>query len=822
MANISNINNFFVVNTAQKIAAIGADLANNNGTPYVGVDFTVVGANSSSPVANLWLSNFTHKSYVLISDNSSNFIIRDPGADSNRLTIASGGNATFAAKVFSTSTVSGDIGTTLVTKDYVDSGDGSSINTILITVAAVGGGNRYFLDGVQQANAVLQPGFTYRFDQSNATNNGHPLRFSTNNNNSPAAPYTTGVTAVGTPGSSGAYTQIITTQATPVTLYYYCTFHSGMGGAATIRIIQTDGTGYFANNVGIGNENPSSFDADANNLVVGALGGNNGITIASGASAGNYGSIYFADGITATANKAGFIRYEQNTSEMTFGINAVKKLGIDLSGNATFAGSVTASSFVGAASTFDPMVTITYSDISTGENRGLRIVNTQGTEQIWNLTNGITGNNNEDFCIRDSTNNVNAFTLAKTSGNATFSEIANANIIVARDNMFVGAGQFYIGGTASNIDNTFRQVVSTSAGTFKLQKRISGTFTDALAFDSSLNATFSGSITVGTGNSLINGDLYFGVNADIFKSSGDFKIDVAGDISLDAGGNDIRFKVANVEFGKIKSDSGNLAIFSSIQDEDILFKGNDGGSVITALTLDMSNGGSATFRDDIDFGGKLTQTGTGANTFAGDVKLGDDKRLILGASTDGTIQYDGTNDELEIKTAADASEISLIAGTTNTYTSEIQIGARSSLQGEGIFFKTRSEQRMRITSGGQIEFAATYNNTTASAANMHISSAGGQIFRSTSSLKYKTDVRDYDKGLNEVMQLQPKYYKGKDDGDTQFAGLIAEDVNDLGLSEFVQYAEDGTPDSLAYTHMVALLVKSIQELKAEIEILKNK
>ena len=93
---------------------------------------------------------------------------------------------------------------------------------------------------------------------------------------------------------------------------------------------------------------------------------------------------------------------------------------LDTSGNATFAGIVTAGSIVGAASTFDPMVTITYSDISTGENRGLRIVNTQGTEQIWNLTNGITGNNNEDFCIRDSTNNVNAFTLAKTSGNATF------------------------------------------------------------------------------------------------------------------------------------------------------------------------------------------------------------------------------------------------------------------------------------------------------------------------------------------------------------------------------------------------------------------
>jgi hypothetical protein len=38
----------------------------------------------------------------------------------------------------------------------------------------------------------------------------------------------------------------------------------------------------------------------------------------------------------------------------------------------------------------------------------------------------------------------------------------------------------------------------------------------------------------------------------------------------------------------------------------------------------------------------------------------------------------------------------------------------------------------------------------------------------------------------------------------------------------VQYAEDGTPDALAYQNMIALAFKAIQELKAEIEILKNK
>ena len=136
-------------------------------------------------------------------------------------------------------------------------------------------------------------------------------------------------------------------------------------------------------------------------------------------------------------------------------------------------------------------------------------------------------------------------------------------------------------------------------------------------------------------------------------------------------------------------------------------------------------------------------------------------------------------------------------------------------------FQTGGSERMRITSDGSLKVPSVHGQTTAISANVVVLS-DGELLRSTSSLKYKTDVRNYDKGLNEVMQLQPKYYKGKNDGETIFAGLIAEDVHDLGLTEFVQYAEDGTPDSLAYSHMIALLAKSIQELKAEIDILKAK
>jgi hypothetical protein len=133
-----------------------------------------------------------------------------------------------------------------------------------------------------------------------------------------------------------------------------------------------------------------------------------------------------------------------------------------------------------------------------------------------------------------------------------------------------------------------------------------------------------------------------------------------------------------------------------------------------------------------------------------------------------------------------------------------------------------SSPGVKLEVNGLIRSIPVYNNTTATAANLVVS-AGGTFERSTSSLKYKKEVRDYDKGLETLLQIRPVYYKGKaeSDGDKQFAGLIAEEIHELGLTEFVQYAEDETPDALAYTHMVALLVKAIQEQQAQIKELQD-
>jgi hypothetical protein len=113
------------------------------------------------------------------------------------------------------------------------------------------------------------------------------------------------------------------------------------------------------------------------------------------------------------------------------------------------------------------------------------------------------------------------------------------------------------------------------------------------------------------------------------------------------------------------------------------------------------------------------------------------------------------------------------------------------------------------------------NATTATAANVVVD-ANGSLLRSTSSARYKTDIQPYTHGLAEVLVLAPKFYKGINDGNKQFAGLIAEDVDDAGLTEFVVYNDSGEPDALAYSNMVALAFKAIQELNAKVEALETR
>ena len=127
-------------------------------------------------------------------------------------------------------------------------GSSSAPITFTVTVASKSGhpyqgdgsGNAYVLNGLQSPaltfhgvdNVTSDSGYYYRFDQSDSSNGGHPLRFYLDADKTTA--YTTNVTTNGTAGSSGAYTQIIVTEDTPSILYYQCSSHALMGNYAVV------------------------------------------------------------------------------------------------------------------------------------------------------------------------------------------------------------------------------------------------------------------------------------------------------------------------------------------------------------------------------------------------------------------------------------------------------------------------------------------------------------------------------------------------------------------------------------------------------------
>jgi hypothetical protein len=222
-----------------------------------------------------------------------------------------------------------------------------------------------------------------------------------------------------------------------------------------------------------------------------------------------------------------------------------------------------------------------------------------------------------------------------------------------------------------------------------------------------LGTTTAGALTadsLSVDNISING-------TEIDLSSGDLTIDVAGDIKLDAGGADVEFLNAGTEFGLIGADgSNNMVIESTIQDKNILFKGDDNGSEITALTLDMSAAGDATFNHDVkvtgdiilDDGGSLKEAGgTAAITFDGSgevTKIGQDT-----PSNNQVLTWDNGNSKVVWADAGGSGAVASVSNGSNnriaTFTSSDDLNGEANLEFDGT--------DLSIAAAGKLEFRDT-------------------------------------------------------------------------------------------------------------------
>ena len=127
-------------------------------------------------------------------------------------------------------------------------------------------------------------------------------------------------------------------------------------------------------------------------------------------------------------------------------------------------------------------------------------------------------------------------------------------------------------------------------------------------------------------------------------------IDSTGDITIDAGGGDIILSDDGVITGTFSLNNEHLDIRSRVSNKDINFKGSDAGSEITALTLDMSAAGAATFNAGGNFSGNVTAPAFYVSGSAGSNYLDVISNDLYIVANQKNILYSGNAETLRLET----------------------------------------------------------------------------------------------------------------------------------------------------------------------------
>ncbi len=314
----------------------------------------------------------------------------------------------------------------------------------------------------------------------------------------------------------------------------------------------------------------------------------------------------------------------------------------------------------------------------------------------------------DDLTISDDLTVTDDMTIGGTLG--------VTGIVTLTDDLIIGDGKTI--GSASDVDAmtiasngqvTFSQTLIGTALDISGDIDVDGTTNlDAVDIDGAVDMASTlavgGVVTANAGvvvdNITIDGN-------EIDLSSGDLTIDVAGDIYLDAAGDDVHLSQDGTHFGKFKRNSSNLEIHALLSDGDTVFKGNDGGSTITALTLDMSDEGSAYFNNKLGVGTTSPRA-----------------ILDLKNSGDGTLNTTASNYQILLEAPQGTGDYgrnigwAVGSGTVNASINAVDAGASNAT---GLAFSTGAEsgmaERMRLDASGM------GLGTTSPATDLHISSA---------------------------------------------------------------------------------------------------
>jgi hypothetical protein len=271
-----------------------------------------------------------------------------------------------------------------------------------------------------------------------------------------------------------------------------------------------------------------------------------------------------------------------------------------------------------------------------------------------------------------------------------------------------------------------------------------------------------------TGNLILNSDGQF-----IITNGGtdDIAVVTTQDLSINA--NKISLNKAGGG-GTIASSTGGAMVF----DSGLSYQATGNGSV----NISSSGIGTAIF-----------QSATGS------VQLIRNGQIVFESRTsDDRVQISSTN----------ASSLAMLLEPSIGMILRAPNGAKLVIENDGI----------RSVVGAEIKLLDAYNTTTGSAANVHVSS-DGRLRRSTSSKKYKKNIKDLDK--NEILKLRPVTFDDKQNENVKNQiGLIAEDVDNVEPRLAIKN-EKGEIEGVNYQAIGPMLIPLVKELFERVESLEK-
>ena len=681
-------------------------------------------------------------------------------------------------QLLGTSDAVADMNTLAAISSDITSLANSLEKTYTVTVANPGSGNVFVLDSANAPAIEMFRGNTYIFNQTDASNDGHPLVFK---NGSSA--YEVGVTYFlnGSATTQSNYVNTTTfnagrssgdrkvqievaTTAPSSGLRYYCYVHgNGMGNTITVK---DSNISLVAGN--IANVNLVGGDITNVNNVAGSL-TNIGTVASNLAGVNSFGERYrIASSAPTSSLDVGDLYFDTTQNEL----KVYKSSGWAAAG----------SSVNGTSERFTYNITGTPTTLTgasgTGfaEAGGKTLAYDAGFIDVY--LNGVKMVNGTDVTVTSGSSVV--FASALSNGDVvdivTFGTFSLANI--------VSTGALNSGSITSGFGN-----IDVGSSTITTTGAITG---GSLSIDN---------ITIDS--------------TEIDLSSGSFTIDSASDITLDADGGAVMLKDGGTEFGRIFNSASDLIIKSAIQDKDIKFQGNDGGSAINALTLDMSDAGKATFNSGIVVDNKV-QGASGES-------------LTVEAQSGGAfiVNTNGTNERVRVTSAG-----VFLVGTTTAGLHQATVSGNT---GGNAVFKAANT----ATSGNTTCYLAFMDGSGSASVNsaffqgfngsnnFYLLGNGTHTFTSDENAKKNIETTR-DGYLEDLAKLRVVKYnwKEQEDGEDKELGLIAQEVEKvfpkLVMNDIDPQIEEKDKKKMIKTTVLPfMLLKALQEANTKITALET-